>query len=141
MPVLMIGETERAEIKRVIEEARAHPMPLGATIKLGKFDNVLKLEDRVRVPPFFTAQLMLPVGYRVALSFEEQPAGLCSHLSVSVEGRGKKGQMPSKEAVVMIAQEFGVPFPPLMGWVEEFKSGEFAINLVSLDFPEPKGTA
>ena len=74
--------------------------------------SVLKLEDRKpgfeRLP---SQHIILRGGYRCAYSVEQQPAGMCSHLSISVEGRAKKGQMPSVPAVQMIAEEFGVPFP------------------------------
>ena len=66
---------------------------------------------------------------------------MCSHLSVSVFGRAKKGACPSPEAVQMIAEEFGVPFPADRMWMEEFDPGEFAINLVSLYAPTEEGHA
>ena len=61
-------------------------------------------------------------------------------MSVSVFGRPRRGMMPSLEAVQMIAEEFGVPFPPDKVWNEEFDPGEFAVNLVSLYAP-PRGRA
>jgi hypothetical protein len=49
--------------------------------------------------------------------------------------------MPSLEAVKMIAEEFGVPFPPDKGWTEEFDPGEYAVNLLSLYAPAQEGRA
>ena len=49
--------------------------------------------------------------------------------------------MPSLEAAVMIAEEFGVPYLADRMWLEEFEPGEFAINLVSLFSPTPEDRA
>lgn len=131
MSVLMIGEAERAQIADVIADALAHPVQ-ATSDSVTDYRQVLELKDRnpklIRPP---SAHVLLPVGYRAAYSVEAQPVGLCSHLSVSVEGRATKGMMPSVEAVQMIAEEFGVPYPPGLGWIEEFEPGEYAINLVS----------
>lgn len=144
MPVLMIGATEREKIKRVIERARAKPIPM-SVIRDGAADdtNLLKLEDRKPglVRPR-SMQVEFPGGYRAAFSIEQQPVGLCTHLSISVEGRSVKGAMPSPEAVAMIAEEFGVPYPANgRMWIEEFEPGEFAINLLSVYAPTKEGTA
>jgi hypothetical protein len=77
-----------------------------------------------------------PGGFHAAFSIEQQPAGFCSHLSISVE---RKGKMPSLEAVQMIAEEFGVPFPPDKAWNEEFEPGQYAVNLLSLMAPTDEG--
>jgi hypothetical protein len=76
--------------------------------------------------------VIFPGGYRAALSFEQQPPGLCSHLSISVFGRSTPGMAPSPAAVAMICEAFGVPFPADKTWVEEFDPGEYAINLLSV---------
>jgi hypothetical protein len=130
----MIGATERERIAEIMARARTNVLPL-ALVAQGKQDktSLLKLEDRkpgFERPP--SDHIVFPGGYRAAFSMEEQPAGLCTHLSISVEGRSKKGMMPSPQAVAMIAEEFGVPYPPAHSWIEEFDPGEFAINLVSL---------
>lgn len=144
MSVLMIGATEREKIKRVIERAKKRPMPL-SRVREGAVDDtsLLKLEDRK--PGFVrprTAQVDFPGGYRAAFSIEEQPAGLCTHLSVGVENRSRKGMMPSEEAVKLICKEFGVPFPANGGmWIEEYEPGEYAINLVSVYAPAQEGNA
>jgi hypothetical protein len=133
MPVLVIGAAERKQIKKLIEEELKHPLPLSMVSK-GFGDDRALLHLAERQPGFerpAASHIVFPGGYRVAFSFEEQPIGLCSHLSISVMGRKRKGMMPSPEAVEMICEEFGVPFPPLRGWTEEFEPGEYAINLVS----------
>jgi len=142
MSVLMIGAAEREQIAAIIAEAKAHPVPL-SKIREGILDDtdVLKFEDRKTFgrPP--SHHVLFPGNFRAAYSCEEQPAGFCSHLSVSVEGRSRKGMMPHPEAVRMIAEEFGVPFPPDNSWIEEFAPGEFAINLLSLYLPTRQGNA
>lgn len=143
MAVLVISATERGKIAEAIAYAKAHPITFDV-IRAGavpdKFE--VKLADRkpgFERPP--SAHVIFPGGYRAAYSVEQQPPGLCSHLSVSVFGRAEKGQMPSPQAVEMIAQEFGVPFPADRMWIEEFDPGELAINLVSLYEPTPEGHA
>jgi hypothetical protein len=75
----------------------------------------------------------LPVGYRANISFEEQPAGLCRHLSVSVD---RPGMLPSIDAFAMIAHAFGFSAAHhSQVWVEEFKPGQNAVNVVQLDEP------
>jgi hypothetical protein len=136
MPVLMIGATEREKIAKVITHAKAHPLQLDKVKEIGLLDDlpVMRLEDRKTTEfiPSSLAHVIFPGGFRAAFSHEYQPPGLCSHLSISVFDRGKKGMMPAPEAVALIAEEFGVPFPPHKTWTEEFAPGEYAINLVSL---------
>jgi hypothetical protein len=143
MAVLIIGATERREIAQVIAYAKAHPV-LFDKIRQGVVDHtaVLELKDRkpgYERPP--SAHVIFPGSYRAAFSIEQQPAGLCSHLSVSVFGRAKNGVCPSVEAVEMIAQEFGMPYPADKIWLEEFEPGEYAVNLLSLYAPTPEGHA
>lgn len=143
MSVLIIGATERARIAEIVADARAHPVTFD-TVRQGIVDDtpVLQLKDRVpgiERPP--SAHMMFPGGYRAAFSIEQQPAGLCTHLSISVEGRPRKGMMPSLEAVQAIAAAFGVPWPPDKGWSEEFEPGEYAVNLLSLYAPTKEGNA
>ena len=143
MAVLVIGETEREKIAAAIAYAKAHPITFDV-LRAGAVPDkeVIKLEDRK--PGFELSEsqhVEFPGGYRAAYSVEQQPPGLCSHLSVGVVGRAKKGQMPSPQAVAMIAEEFGVPFPADRMWIEEYDPGELAINLVSLYAPTPEGRA
>jgi len=134
MAVLIVGAIEREQIAKVIAYAKAHPISFDVLRKAAVSDRpVLELKDRkpgFERPP--SQHVVFPGGYRAAYSIEVQPPGLCTHLSISVEGRSRKGMMPSMPAVQMIAQEFGVPFPPDKGWTEEFEPGEYAINLLSL---------
>ena len=144
MAILLIGKLEHEKIAKAIAYAKAHPV-LFENIREAMVSDrpVVELKDRkpgFERPPSF--HIMFPGGYRAAFSIEEQPAvGFCTHLSVSVEGRTKPGMMPSPESVAMIAQAFGVPYPPDKMWTEEFDPGEYAINLVSLYAPAKEGHA
>lgn len=142
MAVLIIGATEREKIAKLVAYSKAHPLTFDHRTGVSDNRDVLKLEDRQpgqELPP--PQHISFPGGYRAAFSIEAQPVGLCTHLSVSVFGRAKKGAMPSPEAVMMIAEEFGVPFPADKAWAEEFDPGEFAINLLSLYAPTQEGHA
>jgi hypothetical protein len=143
MAILLIGETEAKRVAEIVAYAKTHPVVFD-TIREGAVPRTgtLKLADRkpgFERPP--SQNIVFPGGYRAAFSIEEQPPGLCSHLSISVEGRAKKGMMPSPEAVQMICEAFGVPYPADRAWMEEFDPGEFAINLVSLYAPKQEGHA
>jgi hypothetical protein len=127
----------------MIAYAKAHPIRF-ETLRDGITpDSVMvKLADRkpgFERPP--SQHIIFPGGYRAAFSVEDQPSGLCTHLSVSVINRPKKGMMPSPEAVQMIAETFGVSYPADKMWMEEFDPGEFAVNLVSLYAPKQEGHA
>ena len=143
MAVLIIGATEREKIAEIVAYAKAHPLTFDVLRKSIAGDTtILKLEDRQpghERPP--SQHMIFPGGYRAAFSIEQQPPGLCTHLSISVMGRAKKGMMPNPAAVGMIAEEFGVPYPADKMWIEEFDPGEFAINLVSLYAPAQEGRA
>lgn len=143
MAVLIIGATERERIAEMIAYAKAHPVTFDKMREAIVDERPLvRLKDRQpghERPP--SQHMIFPGGFRVAYSVEVQPAGLCSHLSISVINRAKKGMMPSAEAVAMIAEEFGVPFPPDKGWTEEFDPGEYAVNLLSLYAPTQEGHA
>jgi hypothetical protein len=144
MAVLIIGDTERAKIAEMIAYAKAHPLTLDDVRRSAVPDtNVVKLEERRAgwAPLPESQQIEFPGGFRAVFSIEQQAAGFCTHLSVSVYGRSTKGAMPSPEAVGLIANEFGVEFPADRMWMEEYERGEFAINLLSLYLPAVEGHA
>jgi hypothetical protein len=131
--VLFIDDAKQHEIDAAIARAITKPIPL-ETIK------ALAIPDKPRVMladrrpgserTIASENVEIALGYRAAISFEEQPVGLCRHLSISVDA---PGLLPSPESVVMIAEAFGFRGPILnasMFWVEEFEPGREAINLV-----------
>lgn len=148
MRLLSIGERERRLIAKAKERAARQPIPLRAIkdagfVEQGKRQQMLADRppgfDRSDLPP--TYSVMIPFGFRAAYSIEEQPSGLCAHLSIGLEDRKGKSMMPSVEAVRMIAKEFGITFPGDMIWTEEYEPGEFAVNIVAVIEPRKTGNA
>lgn len=134
---LVIGAAEDAAIKKAIETARDTPVPMGLLKQMAvtpKKPGHITLADRKPEhwrPP--STQVEIPFGYRAAISFEEHPGGLCRHLSVSVN---TPGAMPNPYAFQMIAEAFGIKWPPESNasvWVEEIDPGHGAINIVVPD--------
>jgi hypothetical protein len=146
MSVLIIGATERDQIAKMKAEALKNPVPLAlimqASMVAGSQHRTVKLTDRdPKLVRPESQHIVFPGGsIRAAFSFEEQPAGLFSHLSISLM-RGRPGQTPAPAVVEMICEEFGVPFPPDRGWLEEYEPGYYAVNLVSLYEERVAGTA
>lgn len=143
---LIIGETEKAAIKTAIERAATHPITLemlkALQVETEGAHLTLEMRRQQQGPDFEkkrprSESVNLPIGYRAAISFEEQPVGMCRHLSVSVD---KPGALPSPEAFDMIAKEFGCAHPMCAPWIEEFEPGHSAINIVALSAP-PEGKA
>ncbi len=140
--VLAITPQIKERIKEMMAKAEQHPVTFDI-VKAGVINENkgmkmhVKLTDRK--PGFerpFSEHLEIPFGFRVAYSVEEQPGGLCGHLSISVDAKGK---MPHPQAVEMIAAEFGMSIDTADGgWIEEFEPGHDAINLVQLKTPKVK---
>jgi len=120
---LVIGDAERAVIRRIIEHAER---------------NIVSLERLQRMVAGHEAPIgdssdfvcVIPVGYRCVYSLEEQPMGICRHLSISVVG---DGAAPNEAAVAMLATEFGFR-DGMKGadqlWTESIGPGKVAINLM-----------
>ncbi len=139
---LIITEAVRFEIWQALARADASPIPSEtmrqfATLAAGVRE--LKLADRAPgLERPASEHVEIPIGFRAAISVEEQPAGMVRHLSISVD---KVGRMPSEAAVMVIAEEFGM-VPPFDGaWLEEFDPGHHAVNLLKLVVPRPEGVA
>lgn len=142
---LLITERERALIKAAIERAAKHPVSFEQmkAMNIKAADTHLTLEMRAKeLGPDWRRQpesefVPLPIGFLAAISFEHQPIGLCRHLSISVD---RPGALPNPEAVKMIMEEFGCTHAVAAPWIEEFKPGHSAINIVALSAP-PEGKA
>lgn len=151
--VLIIGPAEQAEIDAALVLARAKPTPWSVFEKIvnDKSVSILKLKDRKPgvndVRAEYPPQHVQLGTYRVALSFEEQPAGIFKHISVSSE---RKGKVPGPEVMQMVLEAFGFslllcqavgtrgemlidPKQPCRVWMEEFDPGHIAINVVELE--------
>src|SRR5215831_3978359 len=106
MSVLYIDDEVRRAIARMVERARARPVPWELMRQCATDDPSFELPLDRRPPGLERPPSEhLRIGkYRVAFSFEEQPAGIFRHLSVSVPRAGKT---PHPAAVGLLAQEFG----------------------------------
>lgn len=153
MSILMIGEGERAVIKAALVEAKRTAPTWEEFQALSMRDDgkpvLLKdrpdgvEEFRKKHPP----QHVMLGTYRVAFSYERQPAGLFKHFSMSSHDPSK---VPGVEAVSMAIEEFGfskrlceallrAPVTidneglPSRIWLEEFEPKRFAINVIELE--------
>jgi hypothetical protein len=147
MAVLIIGTKEKAAIATAIERARRRPTPLDVLRASAVKDKpVVKLTDRKPgfKTPAKTEQVLIPVGYRANVSFEQQPPGICIHLSISVE-RANPKWMPSVEAISEIASAFNIDYTEAVNqglmWMEEYEPGRHAVNLLKIVTPTPEGHA
>jgi hypothetical protein len=140
MRPLAINDEVRMAIRAAVKRARQHPIDLktveAAALSFPQRLVDIKLSDRK--PGWIRPQsenVLIPHGYRAAVSFEEQPIGLCIHLSVSVDAQG---MLPNELAFNLIAEEFGVyKTKAFRVWIEEYEPGYRAINLVAKD-PQPQ---
>lgn len=144
MAHILITPEKQAEIGAAIEEARANVISWDKIRDIAMADPkpTLMLADRVgqRGPPT-SIGITFEGGVTAAISFEEQPAGIFRHLSVSTrDGR----QVLNPTMFALIAREFGIDIPltkPGRGWVEEYEPGRFAINVVVLEAEREAGHA
>ena len=142
MRTLLIDKKVRANIKGLMAAASAKPTPVNRVMSEALQDKDIidvKLSDwrpgqRGNLAPY----IVIPQGYRVAYSIEEQPIGMCAHLSVSVDKRGK---LPSITSIEAIAFEFNINMKTdkLTVWLEEFEPGWSAVNIVCLMESKPRG--
>lgn len=138
MSILVIGEQEEKNIKIAIEAARAKPLPWSVIKDIidDTDTNTLLLKDRKseqleEIRREYPTQNVMLGTYRAAFSFEEQPAGMMRHLSVSSH---HPDRLPGPEVMKVIASEFG--FTGLRAsriWIEEYEPGRRAVNIVELD--------
>jgi hypothetical protein len=135
--IFLMGEAERAAIRTAVEIARDKPIPwevLRQFIPDNQHTDTVSLEDRPRTPPRDPEQVLLPMGYRLAVSFEHQPAGLFAHLSLSTSAPGK---LPHPLAFAMVVKAAGFEHGAQgRVWIEEYlidgKPGGRAINALFL---------
>lgn len=120
MRALILNDGIRRQIKRVIEHARAHPVPLARMREIA--------EGKVKAVGYdrrFACEI--PVGYRTVYSIEEHPGGWMRHISISVPG----GKLPHPAAVAEIMREFGFSggMEDCERWIEQTEDAR-AVNLV-----------
>jgi hypothetical protein len=141
MSVLVLGPNEKIAIQEAIARARNNPLPWEAVASVvGPSDTTtLDLDERnpgvEDVRRKYPSQQLMLGTYRVAISFEQQPAGMFRHLSISSI---HKGRVPGLEIVIMVLEEFGFSGWPLQRpnrtWFEEFEPGWRAFNVIELHY-------
>jgi hypothetical protein len=96
--VMVVGDAERANIKRVVGHALAHPFSRHLMIRI-----IEQVDLPAGERPGFSCSI--PDGFRCVFTIEEHPLGWCRHLSVSA---CDPGRVPSIEAMqFMLMPEFG----------------------------------
>jgi hypothetical protein len=131
MAVLIIDARVKKEVARLIEAAQRRPV-LWEQMKDAVFPvhetRNLKLSDRkpgAERPP---SDHIFIGNCRVAFSFEQQPAGMFRHLSVSVP---RPGRLPAEAIVLEIMELFGFDRDRRLHiWMEEFDPGHEAVNVL-----------
>jgi len=114
MKVLIL---DKDAVIKVISYAQEHKYSMGDLRRVMEGINPPAGDNPRHVCHFFH-------GYKVVYSIEEQPLGLCHHLSVSIDS-----ELPCVEAVEAIMKEFGIIgtiYDCLHTWIEEDR----AINLL-----------
>ena len=95
----ILDDKGMAELRRIKANAEANPVSR-ETLKAmmeGMVDPVGDHEEY---------SCVLPVGFKIVYSIEEQPCGKCRHLSVRVQG-GRNNRVPNEHMVGMVMKELG----------------------------------
>lgn len=121
MTALIIGPEQEATIARLIAEAEKNRIPFA------------EIERRTKGQPAVGKRgnptCVLPMGFAVSFTIEEQPWGWSRHVSISVL---KHGRAPTIEACNMIAAAFGFinRVGAAYGFLEDIGDGDKAVNLL-----------
>ncbi len=143
MRMLIINDDVKRKVAEAIEAARLSPVDYRDpdVIERNAFPDKgcsHMLSDR---PEGFDARpashgVIIEDGYRVAVSFELQPAGVVKHISISVD---RPGFVPDKPSILLIMGLFGMPMVDRI-WLEEFEPGHQAVNIIYLEEPAAANT-
>jgi hypothetical protein len=146
MTVFLISLEDEKRLKAAVERAQANPIPwavLQTGISANQDSDNVTLTDRERAPEIVrdhvqVPNVMLPFGWRVAISCEEQPAGRLLHVSMSSPVKGK---IPTELAMKLVIEACGFTLEDCArGWLEEFERGWKAINVLII-LGAPSGVA
>lgn len=138
MSILIIGPVEERLIADAVAAAKTSVIPWAVmeAVSTGDDTTTLLLGDRKmgvdEIRDKYRSQQVMLGTYRCSFTFEEQPAGLMRHISVST----RKGKIPHLEVMKMVLPAFGFTGIPMQRpgrvWNEEFEPGWFAINVVEM---------
>jgi len=130
---LILDTDSRAAIAQVLSHAARHPVTL-ATLQSTRDG----LSQPVGDSPAHVC--IVPLGYRCVFSMEEQTAGICRHLSVSVPG---DGLLPNHAAFEALCSEFGFQTPdslPTTIYNEPISPGHHALNIIQRLSASPRNS-
>jgi hypothetical protein len=134
MTAFLIRPEDEKHLKAAAERAEANPIPwevLKTGVLPGQEDaDRLTLADRAGAPDVSRTreEVMLPLGWRVSITCEEQPAGHLLHLSMSSPVKGK---IPTEHAMRLVIEACGFTLEDCArGWLEEFEPGWNALNVL-----------
>lgn|GEM_PF-5912505 len=99
---LVIDSTVRENVAAVVAYARENRLPMARLLGAMHDEGYVAPGDDPR------RVVHIPTCYRCVYTEESQPQGLCRHLSVSI---GRKGEVPSDDAVQLIMGLFGFKSP------------------------------
>lgn len=132
MRALLLGEAEKKQIADLVKLAHENPL---TPAFIGKLSEGFDPDDPASrsnlqwvIPIEFTIDI--PDGFRVTYTEEQQPMGLCRHLSVSVSGTDR---IPNPVAIQMLLSLFGFERPlgdRQMVYPEKYASGLTAVNVI-----------
>jgi hypothetical protein len=135
MTVLVISETEKARLRAAQDRARKNPVTLDMLRRFGlpaEHTGTVTLSDRWQHPELVRPESEHVNGYCVAISYEEQPVGLCLHLSMSTT---EPYRIPRPEAIAMVLDRLDLPPPRwTLGPWNEYEGGS-AVNILILVAP------
>lgn len=125
MRILVATEAVHQRIKEIRAYARDNIISLAEVVR--------RVGDQSRhIGDDPNYRLEIPFGFRVVYSEERQTAGLCAHISISVDAPGK---LPEPIAVQAIMALFGVRtlLPEcLYVWTEALDGGDWAVNVLAI---------
>lgn len=109
---LVLGKKEKRAIKRVLKYATEHKVNIRDVKRIS--EGVI---PPVGISPKYACEI--PEGYRVVFCKEEQAAGWCNHLSVSIDDPGALPSVPAVEAIMHEFGMWGTSMDCLSIWIEE----------------------
>jgi hypothetical protein len=133
MTAFLIRPEDERHLKAAVEQAQANPIPweiLKDGVTPEQDIDRLTLAERESIPDVARTreEVMLPLGWRVSITCEEQPAGLLLHLSMSSPVKGK---IPTEHALRLVIEACGFTLEDCArGWLEEFEPGWNAVNVL-----------
>ena len=132
MSALSIGPEETAQIGALVKKAFDQPVTLEMLLRqIAAAQSVSDHTTRDKEVNAFYDQfsIAIPFGYKAVFTVEQQPTGMCRHLSFS---SGVEGKVPNTIAVEMLMKEFGFKgtLDQCQVWPEEFGQRRIAINVL-----------